>query len=581
MTNIAIQKIKEIINGNDLISKDIMTDILKKYSIKTDILIENVINTLIDKTLLYWEPLIKTDFFQRSENRTDPHASVSNYHFLRGPYSDKYEVTVYGNRESKMIRCINTNKFYIIAQKLYDDVKDVEAINNRIYEECNLLDFFNFELIESNMDSIDSFSKENRKNPFYNFDAIIKREKTNITTEDIKNIIIECFQDLFSEYIDQIINEYLEAIKNNLEKYQLKLDSTEKKLKEVSDRITQNTQKIRELNYPGEDKFEQFRYNYHKTKEISQASTLPSKIEIEEHKDNINEMIQKGLDEKKFDIEQFHVTTKDNKIGWPFLLRFTYGIFDILSLQGEIKYFQTIPDEATNIMSQIKDIITKIKIETINDERYQEQRFNSMDYDSSYPKTYFTTCGACSIKLKFNDKEISYEDLEKILDQIELLLQRFNELAFWNMDITNPEIVNRMKNNITCQYNFDESIDINKTINEKIIDKNNWKIYGYGNSMFDAEKYQFFIRCIINSIKNILVESQQNQQKAQFYSEYSEYFVNIHKAHSLVLENNELLKQQSKLQEEKNETQNEFDKMDNNYSSIKRLYNDTNTFTKK
>ena len=34
MTNIAIQKIKEIINGNDLISKDIMTDILKKYSIK-------------------------------------------------------------------------------------------------------------------------------------------------------------------------------------------------------------------------------------------------------------------------------------------------------------------------------------------------------------------------------------------------------------------------------------------------------------------------------------------------------------------------------------------------------------------
>ena len=81
--------IEKILYGKNEKAKQVMENILKKYSIDTDKFILELARDLTNNTCLFWEPVIKVEYFKDTKKMRDPKASISNYHFLRRIFNAK------------------------------------------------------------------------------------------------------------------------------------------------------------------------------------------------------------------------------------------------------------------------------------------------------------------------------------------------------------------------------------------------------------------------------------------------------------------------------------------------------------
>lgn len=574
MNNITIDenfdKIKSILYGNYNIEKKIMEQILKKYPISIDTIIVETVDQLINDTKLYWEPLKKIQFFKGTEQKTDPHASISNYHFLTTPgYTDQYEVDTYGNIESKIIRCANYNKYFIISQKTNNCVpKDVVTLNPIIYDSMDINDFFKFSIIEDAKENITSNDQIASEFCFYDLDAYKdKNAKHNVNEEAVTTVFLETFKKHYREHINTIINEFQERISRTIQEKSLELATSEDKYNDINRIISYNNDFLDRLNFHTIDDFNTRIYNMHFNRKTDQAHSLPDVDKIIKIMENLNnEIKQKRDDQFSEQIFNFETNEKGEK-GWNWFLNFSYGDMDKYLFEGKTSYFVKVNPELFKTLPEINNIINNLKFEFRENPDYKDTYYTSKDYEPSIPEVCFRTYKTGSIHPIYAGEEISLETLNQKLVELKKLAEKIKSFDC-ALNINDPEIIKLMSDNIKCVYNFTDDDHLESTVTEKMKDKNYWYNRSSSYSGYTFSDYYYQIIGYIRSIQYLIELANQNKEKADYFKERAKTYQDLFEGHKKYMRNQYLYKERDQLHDQINSLKEDLRSLNSAYATF-------------
>lgn len=580
MSNIYIDdkfyRIKKILDGECEISKKIMKEILQKYPIKMDLVIKETIKNLNKTTNLYWEPLIKTEYYKGTEERIDPYASISNYYVLRDPnYTDRYNVDVYGNRQSKIIRCANFNKYFLLTQKTNDKIPEgTTTFNGDNYDEINIDDFFNFQIIQDEKEDNSSLNNISSPFSFYNFDAYIdKNTENNVSTDLVFNIFESTFKDLYADTIDIILNEFQEEIKKYIEKTTSALITYNEKLSETNKKIDENNKYLDSIKFPSIEDFNKFVSNFNYNDEVKNNTLyLPNIEDVIKKIHDFHNKERDFLESKEFDKSEFRIQKNDNgDIGWYWFLDFFFGTEDKPPFKGNGNFFVKVNPKLFDISPKVKSIIEKIKFKYIEDPNYKEKYYESTDYATNLPKMYFKTFKSGILIPLYDGKEITFEKLNNILEELKNTAKEiFNFTS--NVDINDPKVIEFMYNRIKEEYYKEiDDEELEKEIKEKMKDEKYWNNRSYSYSSFRFDCYYSRVLSIINEIKDIIEYANKNKEKGDFFKNYSTRCIELFKGYTAYTDNSKLTDEKSKITSSINMFEEQLKKLNYSYNLITAL----------
>ena len=542
----SFNKIRDILYGNCKTTKEIMKNILKKYPINMDNLIKETVKNLNNETSLYWESLIKTKFYVRTVTRVDPRASISNYHFLRDPnYTDEYDVDVYGNKTSKAIRCANYDTYFIITQNLNGDTpKNIKTINNNNYNNINIIDFFELNILQEGKEDISSLGNISSPFSYYDFDKDISKESTDSISELFTTIFQQTFKSMYKNIINEIMEEYLREINKELEnkndilfRLNCDLDQTNKSLEE-------NNDYLEETNFPGIDDFNNFvgsfRYNDNKSKKYS----LPDIERVNEKIKDFEEQKNNLMKDKEF--SNFSLSTNEKgEEGWYWFLDFYCEDPYKYHFRGDGNYFVKVKTGIHELISKIKDIIKKIEVNYVKDPKYKEEYYVSTDFNKDLPRLYFRTYEAGNLEIIYDGKKISIDELNNIFEELKKLAEDISKYEA-NVDINDPDIINFMLNKIECWYNSTDE-DSDELLSKKMKEKKYWNNRSYQYSSFKFDGCKYWIMSIINTLESIIESANNNKEKAEYFQDYSKRCIELFNGYNKYLSNNSLTTKREEL----------------------------------
>ena len=575
MNNTIIEKkfytIKKILESKCEISKEIMKKILQKYPVTIDKVIIETANNLIKNTNLYWEPLRKIEYFTGTEIREYP--SVSNYYFLKLPhYSPTYEKSTYGNRESKMIRCANQNKYFIITQKLNNKVpKRTETLNGNNYETINIVDFFNFVITQENQEDISQLSEISSPFSFYDFDSYkIKTIDNEVDLNLVYENFSEAFRNLYADTIDIILNEFQEEIKKCIEKTKLMLIAYNEKITEINNKINENNEYLNRIKFPSIEDFNKFVLNFKDDDKVkNNILYLPDFEDIIKKINEFHSKENEFIESKEFNKDAFRIQTNDNgDIGWYWILKFYFAIEENLPFKGEGNFFVKLNPELFDIIQKVKDIIKKIRFKYIEDPNYIEEYYESTDYASNLPKMYFRTYKSGTLIPLYDNKEITFEELDRILEKIENSAKEIFDYKS-RIDINDPEVIDFMYDKIKKGYY--KSIDdeeLEKIIKEKMKEEKYWNNISYSYSSFEFDYFYCRVKDFINEIKRLIKHANKNKEKGEFFKKYSERCMELFKGYTTYTNNILLSNEKNNIIETINKYEEQLKRLNYSYSLI-------------
>lgn len=542
----SFNKIREILYGNCETAKKIMKEVLKNYPIDMDKLIKETVKNLNDETNLYWESLRKIDFYKNTVTRINPYASISNYYFLRDPnYTDEYDVDVYGNKTSKAIRCANYDTYFIITQNLNGDTpKNIKTINNNNYNNINIIDFFELNILQEGKEDISSLGNISSPFSYYDFDKDISKESTDSISELFTTIFQQTFKSMYKNIINEIMEEYLREINKELENKNDILFRLNCDLNQTNKSLEENNDYLEETNFPGIDDFNNFvgsfRYNDNKSKKYS----LPDIERVNEKIKDFEEQKNNLMKDKEF--SNFSLSTNEKgEEGWYWFLDFYCEDPYKYHFRGDGNYFVKVKTGIHELISKIKDIIKKIEVNYVKDPKYKEEYYVSTDFNKDLPRLYFRTYEAGNLEIIYDGKKISIDELNNIFEELKKLAEDISKYEA-NVDINNPDIINFMLNKIECWYNSTDE-DTDELLSKKMKEKKYWNNRSYQYSSFKFDGCKYWIMSIINTLESIIESANNNKEKAEYFQDYSKRCIELFNGYNKYLSNNSLTTKREEL----------------------------------
>ena len=561
--------IEKILYGKNEKAKQVMENILKKYSIDTDKFILELARDLTNNTCLFWEPVIKVEYFKDTKKMRDPKASISNYHFLRNPnYTDEYEMDFFGNRESKMIRCANYNNYFIISQKLNGSIdKKLDTLNGEVYDKINILDYFNFILKEDETKDRKNYKDVDSSISFYDFDTYKdQRIKKNITVDTVLRVLPNTFMSLFKQYINDILNEFKEIMDSYIDCRDAQLIKVYEEYDKINEKIKVNEDKLEEYKFPDIEEFNKFVNDFHRNDKVRENYRLPSSDDVVDKIDTFHESRNNLLENGILEEDNFNFEVNENgEKGWTWLLDFNYGFNDEVFFRGEGKYFAKVNPELFELLPRIKDIINNISLKFNEDKDYKDKYYSSKEYDDNLPELHFKEVKCGNIIPIYNDKEIGYDELISILNGLEKLADEVLKCDI-KIDINDSSIINFMSDKIECVYNFTDSEDYD--IEKEMYNIDNWYNRSYNCDSFRFSSYHNAIINYIHSIKYLFDYSNNNRKKADFFKEYADYCDRLFRGYVLYKENESLYSDRKTIEEKIHSLENDISEYNNSVQLV-------------
>lgn len=500
--NLEFQIIDFALKSNNEKIKKIMEEILSKYSYQTEELINDTAKYLNETTPFFWEKVI-------IENNYEESFKTYNTSIVNKGEGDTYTYHIYkGKKKSKTLRCANTDTYYKIAEKKIDYIpKRINVYNENYYDTITYNDLL----------TINIYSSNNKKK---NIDFV-----KNALTHTYKEKISEISKTIVKEFYDRILplqpiyKDRLKEIEQIVSKNQYKKE----RIEQNSQAIEQSINILCKNNDFTEEKYYQAFRNIDNNREYIENIILPSRSDIKDkikyYNENIKELKSKKLvDESVFNFD----VNEDGKKGWNWEIK-NYITNDILSAIGTITTFKEAPKNLLKFINIVNKDILPLSIQYDHNPIFNEKYHNYVfryHKDDEEKTTSIKSYESGILNIRTNNKKISISELLEIIHRIKKLA---NKVLKENViiDVYNTELINDMKDSLREDIGLgDKGLDY---IEDWEMEPYNWKLKSKYNKE-NIDKYVKRIIQIINDIEEIIKYANENEKKAIFFKEYTEYY---------------------------------------------------------
>ena len=537
-----IQIINEVLNCTNENIKLLMEEVLSKYKYVTEQLIIDTAKFLSETTPYFWERVIKSKNYEET-------IKLHSGQVVNFGIDDTSYKTIEGNIETLALRCANLDTYYKITERKNGYIpKNIKLLNENNYNTISYQELLNI---------------------------IIYADKTNDKDiEIVKQALIHTFKEKISKSAKNIIKEFYEKLNN------LYLECSDE-LKSIEDRIKRNNEEKKSIlkknkklesdmetfckdnDFSIEKYYNEF-YNIKRNKEYKEHASLPKRLVVNDLVNSFNEDMKNTIEFNNFDESKLNINTdKDGNKIWEWLIS-VYISNDILSTHGTVTRFTKVPEKLLELIKIVKEELLPIKLEYKKDKDFQ-QRYNEYDYylpnNDKKEKTYLYNYETGTLQIFHLWDTIDVEELIERIEKIKKLTQEVlkNEIE---IDISDPKIKEDMKESIK------ENIGLGNTGLSCIEDYYLEDIYNWGitttYSKEKVENYVNYILYLIEKIEKIIKSAKDNNKKAIFFNEYTDYYkklselYDIYNSYMTTIKNNS--DKCTQLDEENEKLNNDFEK---------------------
>ena len=478
-------------NNKDLIQ--VMSNVLDKYNINTDLLLKKTSNYLCEITDFFWEPVIKEENY--STSHTEYPAYPSNH--LAWTWTPE-TVTETGKKTSKTIRCANHDIFFTITEKTENYIpKNISSTNTNSYESFSYQDLFNINIKSDN-------------------DIIDKKIVKEALIHTYKELLFNNANDILNDYYEEL-KKYKEDLLERIEREEEKKIENERILLIVNDQIDIYKRALANLKSFDIDKFDEHNKKFLTTSEYRRKSELATREDVlNEILDyNIYQEDLQELLEKK--ILQFDKSKNDN-LGW----NITFDCFiptDDLSYSEGFTKFISAPSEIISLIEHVDNFLTKLSFKYDADPDYPEVFFNRKSYDKNLSYGAFRSYSKGELEYYIDNKKIKENELFEQLSSMGRLIQIVLRYDISEL-INNKEIQNEMKQQFINDNSYKE-IDY---LDDDLRESDNWTVCSDTYDKDVIKAYCKQVQKIIRQVKNIIQKAHENSEKAEYFKDYTNFY---------------------------------------------------------